>query len=94
MPPVSRKGDRCTGHDGFLPRVSISGSNNVFCNNKPVHRKNDEWDIHCNSLSCHNGILSSGSPKVFANGIAIARVGDQIDCGSFIAEGSVNVFAG
>ena len=94
MPAVTRQGDKCTGHGGFPPRRSISGSSNVFCNGLPVHRQGDAWDTHCDSLSCHGGVLSSGSGTVFVNGKPLGRVGDPIDCGSAVAEGSSNVFSG
>lgn len=33
-----------------------------------------------------------GSPNVFVNGKAVARMGDQQSCGDICAEGSPNVF--
>lgn len=95
MPAVTRLGDMCTGHGAFPPRPSTSGSGNVFVNGIPVHRKGDSWASHCNSRpSCHGGTLASGSSTVFANGKDIGRIGDPVDCGSSVATGSSNVFAG
>ena len=93
MPAVTRLADRCTGHGGFPPRPNDQGSPNVFVNGIPVHRQGDHWTTHCKS-GCHDGILQTGSGKVFVNGKAIARIGDPITCGSVVAEGSDNVFAG
>ena len=42
----------------------------------------------------HGGVLASGSSTVFANGRQIGRIGDPVDCGSTVASGSGDVFAG
>ncbi len=95
MSAVARLGDGGTGHGAFVPRACIQGSANVFCNGLAVHRQGDAWAVHCDpSLSCHSGVLAKGSMTVFVNGVAIGRVGDSVDCGSLIAAGSPNVFAG
>lgn len=95
MPAVTRKGDGGSGHGDFPPRNSTEGSHNVFCNGTAVHRVGDGWSVHCNSHpSCHSGTLASGSGSVFVNGRAIGRIGDPVDCGSLVAAGSSNVFAG
>lgn len=93
MPSVSLLGSYCTGHGAWPSRPSISGSSNVFFNGKPVNRLGDKWAVHC-AKSCHDGILISGSSSVFVNGLPIGRIGDFIDCGSKVADGSLNVFAG
>ena len=93
MPAVTRKGDFGSGHGCFAPRPSIEGSSNVFVNGISVHRQGDAWDTHCCGPACHDGKLAAGSPTVFANGKALGRIGDPIDCGSTVAEGSTNVFA-
>ncbi|MEF1312044.1 PAAR domain-containing protein [Vibrio mytili] len=95
MPAITREGDGGTGHGGFPPRVNTVGSGDVFCNGIPVHRQGDAWGVHCDpSPSCHAGTLSGGSSSVFANGKPLGRVGDAVDCGSVVAAGSQNVFAG
>ena len=94
MPAVTRKGDICTGHGCFPPRPSVEGSGNVFVNGIPVHRQGDRWSVHCCDKSCHDGSLSSGSSSVYANGKQVGRIGDPVSCGSAVAEGSDNVFAG
>jgi uncharacterized Zn-binding protein involved in type VI secretion len=38
--------------------------------------------------------LASGSSTVYVNGKQIGRVGDPVACGSSVATGSSNVFAG
>lgn len=95
MPAVTRKGDRCTGHGTFPPRASAGGSGDVFINGMPAHRVGDAWGSHCNPTPvCHGGSLASGSATVFVNGQPLGRVGDSVDCGSSVASGSPDVFAG
>lgn len=94
MPAVARKGDTCTGHDCFPPRANDQGSGNVFCNGIPVHRQGDHWVTHTCGHTSHDSVLATGSPTVFVNGKALARIGDAVACGSVVASGSGNVFAG
>ena len=95
MPAVTRLGDSCTGHGTWPPRPSTGGSGDVFVNGIPAHRKGDAWAVHCNDVPvCHAGSLASGSGSVFVNGKQLGRVGDPVSCGSSVAAGSGNVFAG
>lgn len=94
MPAITRLGDACTGHGCFPPRVNNEASENVFVNGIGVHRQEDTWVTHCCGKSCHDGALSSGSSTVYVNGKQCGRVGDPVDCGSVVAQGSSNVFAG
>ena len=95
MPPAARLHDICTGHDDWPPRPNIEGSPNVFVNNRNWHRQGDAWEVHCNSIpECHAGVLASGSSTVYVNNKQAGRIGDPVDCGSSVATGSPNVFAG
>lgn len=94
MPAVSRKGDTCTGHGCFPPRASTGGSSTVFVNGTPAHRAGDGWAVHSCGDSSHDSALAAGSGSVFADGKALARIGDPVACGSAVAVGSDNVFAG
>lgn len=95
MPAVTRIGDNCTGHGCFPPRPSIAGSGNVFVNGIAVHRQGDGWNGHgCAVCLPHGGSLEVGSTEVFVNALGMGRVGDGISCGSTVAAGSGNVFAG
>ena len=95
MPAAARKGDLCTGHACWPPRANNQGSPNVFINNKAAHRKTDHWVIHCcGGKKCHDGRLSGGSRTVFINSLNAGRVGDPVNCGSRVAQGSRNVFIG
>jgi uncharacterized Zn-binding protein involved in type VI secretion len=93
MPAVTRLGDVCTGHGCFPSRPNVSASPNVFVNGIPVHRVGDSWDTHCCGV-CHSSVLASGSATVFANIKQVGRIGDAVACGSTVASGSGNVFAG
>ncbi len=105
MPKATRIGDGEKGIcDNNLPDcphirlgVNTIGSQNVFINGSPAHRKNDFGDCHCP----HSGsyVSSSGSSTVFINGRSCTRVGDVTTCtkcsktGIHI-EGSSNVIVG
>lgn len=93
MAAVSRLGDQCSGHGCFPPRAGANASNNVFANGIATHRLGDGWQAHCCDI-CHPGTVAGGSSTVFINGKPAARIGDSIDCGSLIAQGSNNVFIG
>lgn len=96
MPAVSRLGDTCTGHGCWPPRPSTGASPNVFINAIAAHRQGDAWAAHtCPTIpETHASVLAAGSTTVFANGKQLARIGDPVACGSSIAQGSANVFAG
>ena len=94
MPAVSFEGAIGTGHGCFPPRANVQGSGDVFVNGIGVHRESDAWGTHCCGSSCHDSELAAGSSTVYANGLQLARVGDPVACGSAVAEGSDNVFAG
>lgn len=96
MAAVTRLGDIDTGHGGWPPRPSVAGSPNTFVNGLPVVRQGDAFDLHTDPSipETHGGVLSGGSGSVFVNGIPIGRIGDAVSCGSVVAVGSGNVFAG
>lgn len=95
MPAVTRLGDRCTGHGCWPPRHSTSAAASVFVNGIAVHRVGDDWAPHgCSVCPPHASVLSEGSSTVFAEGKGVGRVGDPVACGSRVAQGSLNVFAG
>jgi uncharacterized Zn-binding protein involved in type VI secretion len=96
MPAVSRLGDQCSGHGCWPPRPSSGASADVFINGIAAHRQGDAWAPHtCPSIpNTHASTLAAGSASVFANGKQLARIGDPVACGSAVAQGSANVFAG
>lgn len=92
--PAARDTDACTGHGAFPPRKPTSSSGDVIINGLGALRKNDTYDIHCAGPSCHPSACGSGSGTVFINGRDAMRIGDPINCGSYIAQGSGNVIIG
>jgi uncharacterized Zn-binding protein involved in type VI secretion len=94
MPAVVRDGDECSGHDSFPPRANVEASGNVFVNGKGAHRVGDAWPSHCSEEGCHDAKQATGSGTVRVNGRPLARIGDEVSCGSLNAQGSPNVFAG
>jgi len=99
--PVTRIGDKTTGHGPYKPRPATGGSGDVFVNGIAVNRVGDGWAPHGASPAYNgdphpgegNHTTSAGSGTVFANGKAVARIGDPVE-GDTIAAGSPNVFAG
>lgn len=57
-------------------------------------RQGDGFAPHTCGDDTHGGSVASASGTVFANGIPLARIGDPVSCGSVVAVGSQNVFAG
>ena len=94
MPAATRLGDKCTGHGAFPPRVNDEASEDVMINNKGAHRVGDHWVTHCALIVCHDHNCEHGSSTVVINGKPAVRIGDEIGCGSIVAEGSESVFFG
>lgn len=93
MPSICRLGDLCTGHSCFPPRPNDQASTDVYVNGIGAHRQSDHWASHCCG-SCHDSNLARGSSTVYVNGLQLGRIGDPVACGSAIAQGSINTFAG
>ena len=93
MAGILRKGDMSQGHGCFPSRPNVMGSNTMFVDNKPVHRKGDKWLMHRCDKDSHDGILSSGSNSVFVDNKPVGRIGDNISCGDKAKTGSSTVFA-
>lgn len=94
MPAIVRIGDpTTTGHGCDAVTTVIGPSGNVFANTLGVERKGDPTAPHTIGPPCvpHGAVINVGSPNVFTNGIATARVGDSTDGGAIIA-GSSNVY--
>jgi uncharacterized Zn-binding protein involved in type VI secretion len=95
MRPVARLGDHGVPH--CSPFVIATGSPTVFVNSKPVARLGDLSTPHLfPARRClpHVAPILGGSFTVFANGRPLARVGDGLAGCTFVATGSVTVFAG
>lgn len=91
--PASNLSHKCTGHGPYPPRLPAQASPDVFINGIAAIRNGDLWNAHC-AGSCHPGTNAAGSSTVFINNKNSQRMGDPVDCGSYIAQGSPNVFIG
>jgi len=91
---ICRHGDTCSGHACYPPRPNIESCDDVFANGITLHLQGQGWAVHCCKDSCHAGTLARGSRTVFVGGVPVSRIGDPVSCGSAVAKGSVNVFAG
>ncbi|MEW5885469.1 MAG: PAAR domain-containing protein [Pseudomonadota bacterium] len=95
MPAAHRHRDLCSGHGCWPPRPNAQASTDVRINGRGAHRVGDAWEVHCCPAipECHGSVQAGGSPTVYVNGQALARVGDAVACGSACASGSADVFA-
>lgn len=98
MPAVSRIGDRSTGHGCFPPTNLIETPvAKTFFNGKlaGVVSTNCKFAAHVCGRITHIPdirVPSSGASKTYIEGNLAARIGDNIQCGDAIAEGSANSF--
>lgn len=95
MPSATRKDDKCTGHDSCAPIELLTASGSVYVNGRGIGRKTDIYNTHgCDFHSPHRDVIVGGSSTVFANGLAAARIGDDVKIGGKVMEGSPNVIVG
>jgi uncharacterized Zn-binding protein involved in type VI secretion len=98
MPAVSRKGDSLsTGHIcASTTTLDTPGQGTCFANSILIARVSDPTVSHPfpPSPPCapHVANVNVGSPNVFVEGLAVARIGDSTDAGA-MTSGSGNVFA-
>lgn len=90
---VHRKCDVCSGHGCWPPRPLITGSKNVYVNNRQMGRMTDLYPDHC-CIDCHPGAVADGSKVTYANNLRVARHSDPVTCGSTCMEHSPNVKSG
>lgn len=98
MPAVSRKGDSLsTGHIcASTTTLDTPGQGTCFANSILIARVSDPTVPHPNPPAppCpdHVANVNAGSPNVYVEGLAVARIGDSTDAGA-MTSGSGNVFA-
>ena len=92
MPAIASLSDMSMGHC-FGARGNLQASENCFINGKPIHLFSHWWPTHVCPPAAHDSITSKGSENVLVNGLPIARISDELDCGDMIAEGSSDCFA-
>ena len=98
MPAVSRKGDSLTtGHIcTSTTNLDTPGQGTCFANSILIARVSDPTVSHpfppLPPCAPHVANVNAGSPNVFVENKAIARIGDSTDSGA-MTSGSGNVFA-
>ena len=98
MPAVSRKGDSLsTGHIcASTTTLDTPGQGTCFANSILIARVSDPTLSHpfppLPPCAPHVANVNAGSPNVFVEGLAVARIGDSTDSG-VMTSGSGNVFA-
>ncbi len=98
MPAVSRKGDSLsTGHIcTSTTTLDTPGQGTCFANSILIARVSDPTVSHpfppAPPCAPHVANVNVGSPNVFVEGLAVARIGDSTDAGA-MTSGSGNVFA-
>ena len=98
MPAVSRKGDSLsTGHACVgTTTLDTPGQGTCFANSILIARVSDPTVSHpfppLPPCAPHVANVNAGSPNVFVEGLAVARIGDSADAGA-MTSGSGNVFA-
>ena len=98
MPAVSRKGDSLsTGHIcTSTTTLDTPGQGTCFANSILIARVSDPTVSHpfppLPPCAPHVANVNAGSPNVFVEGLAVARICDSADSGN-MTSGSGNVFA-
>lgn len=87
MPNICRVGDTNQAKGSI-----ISGASTVFANGILLGLQGSKITPHGKGPH-KSAVVSNGSPTVFADGIAVARVSSGNSCGHSMAQGSPDVFA-
>ena len=98
MPAVSRLGDKSAGHGGFPPTAMITTpiAKTYFDGIHPgVVSSNCKFATHSSGNTIHISEIrypSSGASKTNIEGLKAARIGDPLNDGDVIAQGSAKSF--
>lgn len=98
MPGISTIGDTSTGHDGFPPTTMVSSPivKTKFNGKKPgVVDEACQFIAHNKGSTVHPQDVrypTKGSKKTKIEGYYLARIGDPLADGDYIAKGSDNSF--
>lgn len=66
--------------------ATLSGSDNVFVCEEPIHRLTDTNTPHTHCPPVYSTLINRASPTVFANNLAVARLDDTYDCTAYVKE--------
>lgn len=94
MPPVTLKGDLCSGHTCWPARPSIEGDDRFTVAGRPVHLQGHGWGPHKCGSNTHIGTLAAGAGRFTVGGRQLGRVGDPVSCGSKVAQGETRFTVG
>jgi uncharacterized Zn-binding protein involved in type VI secretion len=86
MAKLSRKGDA-----NAVGGKIVRGAKTVFANNIAVGLNVSDITSHPSGAKHKKAKTTEGSPSVFADGVAVLRVGSGTTCGHKITQGSPNV---
>lgn len=98
MPAVARQGDLSTGHGCFPPTACTSASTSkTFVDGLLVQTVTSTFLSHRCGKTTHPSSIrktTTGSSKVIIEGRAAIRIGDPIQCGDTVGQGSSTTFIG
>jgi len=99
MPAATRKGDLSTGHSCFPPTaITITDATKTYINGKLAAILDAVLVPHRCGKTVHfpnqPRKVISGSNKVYIEGKKAIRIGDDINCGDTVGQGSNNTFFG
>ena len=90
MPPAAMVSKECSGHASFPPTAIMEGSPDCFTNDLANGREGDSAGTHPSPSPNppHPRKLGKGSSNIFINDKSAIRLGDPIDCGGHVMQGS------
>jgi uncharacterized Zn-binding protein involved in type VI secretion len=92
MAAASRKGDLTAGHGCFPPTAITSSCSRTYINGILASVFDCSVATHRCGKSVHVGRkVSSGSGTVIIENKAATRIGDSVNCGDSVGQGSPNV---
>ena len=99
MPAISLEAQQSTGHGCFPPTAAAGPyTTKSFFNGKAIQLKGvTQYQPHTCGITTHDPSqrkVTSSSSTFYFEGKQVARIGDDIDCGDTIAEGSQDSFIG
>ena len=93
MPPASMLGKMCSGHASYPPTPIESSCGTVYINNILAARTGDSVTMHASPSpnGPHPRKLGQGSSDIMIEDKSAIRIGDPVDCGGNVMEGSEDV---
>lgn len=97
MPAVALQGQMSTGHGCFPPTAAVGPyTTKSYFNGKPIQlRGTTQYAPHTCGTTTHPSSarkVSAAGGTFYLEGKLVAMIGDMIDCGDAVAEGSPTSF--